>query len=114
MRDEDKILMSMKELRRVHLIHRVIEKELTQVEAAEILELSDRQIRRIVDRVRVEGDEGLAHRRRGKRSNRAKDPKLKAQAIRLYQTKYGDFGPTLAVEKLAERDGIGISDETLR
>ncbi len=114
MAGEDRIIMSMKELRRLQAIHQVIEKKMTQAQAAEVMELSDRQIQRIVKRVRVEGDGGLAHRSRGRPSNRAMDPKLKAQVIGLYQTKYGDFGPTLATEKLAERDGIRISEETLR
>ena len=114
MSGEDNILMSMKELRRAHLIHQVLEGKLTQVHAGEVIGLSDRQIRRIVKRVRVEGDRGLAHRSRGRRSNRAMDPKRKAQVMELYEGKYGDFGPTLAAEKLKERDRILISDETLR
>lgn len=34
--------------------------------------------------------------------------------LKLYETRYADFGPTLAAEKLAERHGISLSDETLR
>ena len=73
-----------------------------------------RQVRRLLQRVRREGDRGLVHRGRGKPSNRRRPEKLKAQALRLYDTQYGDFGPTLAAEKLAERHGIAVSAETLR
>jgi hypothetical protein len=97
-----------------------------QVEAAEVLGLSDRQIRRLVKRVEVEGERGLVHRSRGRPFNGAMDGKVKARVLRLYQAQYSDFGPALAAEKLAERDvksrgdhvplrdGIAISDETLR
>jgi hypothetical protein len=111
---EDRILMSMKELRRLRVIHQVIEKKLTQVKASGLLELTDRQIRRIVKRVREMGDAGLAHRSRGKPSNRAIDGTIKARVLNVYGTTYADFGPTLAAEKLSEREGIPISDETLR
>src|SRR5438034_4911352 len=109
---EDKILMSVKELRRLSLIHQVMEKKIRQVEASVLLGLTDRQIRRVVRRVQKEGDRGLAHRNRGKRSNRAIDERKKTQVLGLYAKQYCDFGPTLAAEKLGERDGIRISDET--
>jgi transposase-like protein len=111
---EDKVLMSVKELRRLSVIHQVMEKKVRQIEAGRLLGLTDRQIRRLVRRVQKEGDRGLAHRRRGKRSNRAMDERQKSQVLGLYAKRYGDFGPTLAAEKLAERNGIRISDETLR
>ena len=85
-----------------------------QVEAAEILSLSGRQIRRIVKRIRSEGSRGIIHRSRGRPSNRRIAHKIKERVIDLYRTQYKDFGPTLASEKLLERNGIGINDETLR
>src|ERR1700693_4241353 len=97
---EDNVIMSVKELRRLSVIHQVMEKKLRQVEASRLLSLTDRQIRRIVSRVQIEGDVGLAHRSRGKRSNRAIDQRKKRQVLVLYQKRYGDFGPTLAAEKL--------------
>lgn len=111
---EDKALMSVKELRRLHVIHQVIEKKMTQVIASGLLGLTDRQIRRIVKRVREMGDGGLAHQSRGKPSHRRIDERIKVQVIGLYEKQYGDFGPTLASEKLWERNEIRISDETLR
>jgi len=111
---EDSVSMSIKELRRVHVMQQVIERKLTQVAAREILDLTDRQIRRLVGRVRTEGERGLIHRSRGKPSNRGIAPSVKAKALRLYAQQYGDFGPTLAAEKLGERDGLAVSEETLR
>lgn len=111
---EDTVTMSGKELRRVHVIRKVQDQQLTQGEAARLLGLTDRQIRRLMRRVEQEGDRGLVHRGRGKPSNRRIPEKRKVKALQLYARRYGDFGPTLAAEKLAERDGITLSAETLR
>lgn len=111
---EDRVMMSGKELRRIHVIRHAMEKRITQVKAGALLGLTARQIRRIMGRVQHEGEAGLAHRGRGRPSNRRIAVPIKAKILRLYETRYGDFGPTLAVEKLAERHGITLSDETLR
>lgn len=111
---EDTVIMSVKELRRVHVIRQVMEKRLRQREAGALLELTVRQVRRLVQRMRAEGDAGLAHRGRSRPSNRRIPEKVKARGLKLYETRYGDFGPTLAAEKLAERHGMTVSAETLR
>jgi len=114
MAGEDMIMARQEELKRLHVIEKVLEGILKQVEAAEILSLSGRQIRRIVKRIRKEGSRGILHRSRGKPSNRRLSDKIKERVIHLYRTRYQDFGPTLASEKLLERDRIRMSDETLR
>ena len=111
---EDRVIMSVKELRRVHVIRQTMEKPLTQVKAGALLGLTPRHIRRLIARVAQAGDHGLAHQGRGKPSNRRLPEKLKTKALTLCETRYGDFGPTLAAEQLAERHGITLSDETLR
>jgi len=108
------IMASQEELRRLHVIQKVLEEGLKQVEAAELLSLSCRHIRRVVKRVRQEGQRGIVHRSRGRPSNRKIADQLKDKAIKLYRASYKGFGPTLASEKLFERDGVRISDETLR
>jgi transposase-like protein len=114
MAGEDIIMIRQEELKRLHVIKKVFEKAIKQGEAGEILGLSSRQIRRIMKRVKAEGDQGVVHRSRGRSSNRRTPDKVKNKVIRLYRAQYRDFGPTLACEKLLERDRIGISDETLR
>jgi len=114
MAGKDIIMATQEELRRLHIVQKVLEGGLKQVEAAEILSLSGRQVRRVVRRVRAEGDRGIAHRSRGKPSNRRFPEETKGKAIVLYRQKYKDFGPTLFSEKLFEEDGLKISDETLR
>jgi hypothetical protein len=114
MAEEDLIMARQGELKRLHVIQKVLEGIIKQVEAAEILSLSGRQIRRIVKRIRSEGSRGIIHRSRGKPSNRRISGKIKEKVIHLYRSQYRDFGPTLASEKLLERNGIRINDETLR
>jgi transposase-like protein len=114
MAEEDMIMARQRELKRLHVIQKVLEGIIKQVEAAEILWLSGRQIGRIVKRIRSEGSRGIIHRSRGKPSKRRISEKIKEKVIKLYRTQYEGFGPTLATEKLLERNRIRISDETLR
>ena len=114
MAGKDIFEMSQRELKRLHIIHNVLERELKQAEASEILSVSDRQIRRIIKRVKEEGDRGIIHKSRGKPSNRGLPKKIKDKATELYRKKYEGFGPTLASEKLLEIDSIRVNDETLR
>lgn len=114
MAGKDIIIVRQKELRRLHVIKKIEEGVLTQSEAAEIVLLSERQIRRIVKRIREEGDGGIVHRSRGRESNRKLPQKLKDRIIALYRGKYEGFGPTLMTEKLEEMEGIRLSDETVR
>ena len=108
----DIIMVRQRELKRLHVIRKVIEGTLTQKDAADLVSLTERQIRRIVKRIREEGNEGICHRSRGKPSRR-KLP-FKKKIVQLYRNTYPDFGPTLFTEKLAEREGVTVSRETVR
>ena len=65
MAGKDIIMVSQRELKRLHIVHKVLDEELSQVEASKILLLSSRQIRRIVKKIMEEGDEGIRHGLRG-------------------------------------------------
>ena len=111
--------MSKRELRRVGVLARVASEKLKLVDAAKILSLSYRQVKRIWRRYEDEGAEGLKHRSAGRESNRAKPKKFRARVVRLVRKKYsgpvGDrFGPTLASEHLASEDKVEVPAETLR
>ena len=114
MAEQDTIKMTPRELKRLRVIHKVLDEKLKQAKTADILGLSDRQIRRLVKKVREEGDAGIVHKSRGKTSNQAIPEKVKVKVKKIYEEKYWDFSPTLASEKLDEIDGIRISHETLR
>ena len=114
MAGEDIIAMTQEELKRLHVIRKAIDRAITQEEASQVIGVTLRQAQRITSRVRVEGDSGIINRSRGRPSNRALPDAVKDKALRLFKDKYLDFGPTLASEKLFERDKIKINDETLR
>ena len=108
------ISMSLQERRRLEVMGRLGRGELTQAKAAELMQVSGRQAKRIWARYQSDGDAGLVHRLRGKRSNRQPDARLKERALALYGEKYADYGPTLAAECLAKEDEITIAASTLR
>ena len=85
-----------------------------QKEAAEILSLIERQIRRIVRRIETQGDKGIMHGTRGKDSNRKTAKSLVSRVVQLYREKYLGFGPTLMSEKLRELEAIEVSKESVR
>lgn len=111
---EDRIEMSLKEIKRIGIIQRVEEGKLSQQAASRLMGVVDRQVRRIVKRYRVEGERGLIHRLRGKCSNRRHAETLRQKTLQLYKNRYSGFGPTLAHEKLEEKHGIRIGCQTLR
>jgi hypothetical protein len=107
----DTVQMSVTELKRVPVIRQVMNKALRPREAGEVVGLTTRQVRRLIQRVRAEGDAGLVPRLQCTPSNRQYRPALKARVFRLYVKHYRDVGPTLAAEKLAERHGIILRAE---
>jgi len=112
--DKDMITMSRRETKRLHIIHQTLDKRITQAKAAELVGLSSRQLRRMIKRVREEGDTGIGHRSRGKASNRRLSPKVKDKVLKLYRSQYRGYGPTFVCEKLLDTHKIKLGDETLR
>jgi transposase len=111
----DKILsMSTKELNRLEIMQKLAEKRMRQKEAARILGLSLRQVKRLLKNYRRDGVQGLISRRRGRASNNRLSEEIRKKTLGLLQSKYKGFGPTLACEKLVELEGLQISDESVR
>jgi hypothetical protein len=106
--------MSQKERDRIRVLEDVVAGRLKQCQAAEILHLSTRQLRRIARRYRTDGDHGLVHGLRGRQSNRKIVREIKKTALKHLRKEYRGFGPTLAAEKLLERQSICLSRETVR
>jgi transposase len=114
MSDARNLTMSTRELERLEVLGRVVERRLTQWKAADQLGLSLRHVERLCRAFRANGAAGLVSRQRGHRSNRRLAAALREQVVDLVRNRYTDFGPTLACEKLAEQHGVEISRETLR
>ena len=106
--------MSRKERDRLKVMAALAQRRMRQKEASRLLRLSERQTRRILARYRAEGDAGLVHRARGRPSNRRLPEALRRRVMGRVVRQYRGFGPTLAAEKLQERDGLRVSRETLR
>ena len=111
---EGHLTMSQKERHRFVYLDRVVKRELRQSELPDLLGVSLRQCQRLLAVYRAQGEAGLVHGLRGKPGSRRADPELKSAVLSAYRAKYPDFGPTLASEKLLERDGLVVHPETLR
>ena len=76
---QDTITMSQRELKRLHIIRKTIDKLISQIDASDILGLCVRQIQRIIVRVKKEGDKGIIHKSLGEPSNNRTDEKIKTK-----------------------------------
>ena len=90
------------------------EGRLKQVEAAERLGVTSRQVRRLRERYAAAGAAGLASRRKGRTPGKQTPAATKAAVVARLRERYADFPPKLACEKLAEEDGYRLSKETVR
>ncbi len=108
------ITMSKTEVDRLRILHRVMDRQLTQVYGAKLLGITDRQVRNLLVKICENGDKGIVHGNRGQVAPNKMPIELEESIGRLIERKYPDFGPTLASEKLFELDGIKISKEKAR
>ena len=106
--------MNTKERRRLAVLGQVEAGHLSVAEAGHLLDLSERQVRRVWKRYQADGDAGLVHRLRGGPGNRRTDLAVRERALALYGEHYSDFGCTLASEMLLEHHGLVVDDQTLR
>ena len=106
--------MSREERKRMTIMAGVKSRELTQVQAAQLMGLGYRQAKRVWRRYQDEGDAGLVHRLRGQPGLRRKPAAERAQVLALYaEERYADFGPTLLAEELA-KEGLVVDHDTVR
>ena len=110
----DLITMSPKEVKRLEVVQRLDEKRMKQKTAAELLGVSERQVKRLLRRYREQGASGLVSKRRGKPSSHQLAEETQREVLDLLKGKYKGFGPTLACEKMVEVEGLKISDESVR
>lgn len=108
------LIMTKKEVSRLSVLEKLNAGALTQIKTAEIMGITDRQVRRILKRFKRDGPAGLIHGLRGQHGNHQLNNDLLTMALKLVEEKYRDFGPTLAAEKLWEIDQLKIDHDTLR
>ena len=104
----------MKELDRLQLMTRIAARRLTRRRAADLLQLSERQVQRRYRAFVRAGAAGLASRRRGRPSPRRLAAATRDRAVALVRERYADFGPTFAHQELTEEHALTLSVETLR
>lgn len=108
------VSLTNKELRRLDIINRLIREQINGTQAAELLGLSIRQIKRLKAKVLEEGSKAIAHASRGKPSNFKIPVKERDRITSLLTEHYHDFGPTFATEKLSELHRIVHDPKTIR
>src|SRR6202166_331456 len=109
----ERIALSQRERDRLRVLQEVERGHVTQVEAARRIDLCDRQVRRLLLRLREQGDRAVIHGLRGRPSNRKLAVTFEQKVLARIRQCYADFGPTLAAEHLA-KEGLKVSRETLR
>ena len=108
------ITMSEEEINRSEILRMANERQITQKTGARRTGVTERHFRRLLQRYRLQGPEGIISGHRGKPSNNRMGEKKKEKILDKLKEDYHGFGPTLASEKLSERDGIIVSKETVR
>ncbi len=111
---DELLKMSAKELSRLEVMQKLSEKRVSQKEAGRLLHVSTRQVKRLLKAYRKDGAAGLVSGQRGRQSHNRLSEDVKKQALNLLKTKYQGFGPTLAHEKLVEKEKLKLSDESVR
>jgi transposase len=107
--------MTQRDRDRLVVLKKAQKKLITQVQAADELQVSERQVRRLLGKLKDQGDRGVIHGLRGRASNRKVSEAQREKAVRiLSQQEYRDFGPTLAGEYLRKKHGMKIGREALR
>jgi len=109
-----KLSMSVKEADRITILDSLVKGKIKQKRAAELMGLSVRQTRRLKKKYKALGITALIHGNRGKESNHKIKEEEIEKVMQIVKSKYYDFGPTLAFEKLREKKEITFSVEKLR
>ncbi|MGJ8625209.1 MAG: ISNCY family transposase [Yoonia sp.] len=108
------VMMSERELNRVEVLAQVDDGRLSVQNGANMLDITKRQMFRLLKRYRTDGAATIRHKARGKAPNNKIHKAKRDYAVALVKESYADFGPTLAAEMLAEHHGFKVSRETLR
>ena len=106
--------MTQQELQRVKVIENAVMGRIRVQEAARVLGLSGRQVKRLKARYRAETVDWVRHGNRGRPSEKAISPQLREQIVELARNKYAGFNDTHLTEKLNQQEDIEVSRETVR
>lgn len=108
------MIISERVLSRIEVLAQVDDGRLTVANAAAMLDMTGRQLYRLLKQYRKDGPAAIPRRARGRSPNNQIHAAKRDYALALIQERYSDFGPTLAAEKLGEEHGLKVFRETLR
>lgn len=113
MKEEGSITLTTSEQRRLLVLNQLEAGALVNAEAAQLLNLSVRQLRRLRSDYRTRGAAALSHGNRGRQPHNAVDAELARRVVELATTKYVGFNQQHLTEMLAEEEGITLSRPTV-
>ena len=108
------LTLTTREQSRIQVLNGVIERQVSLVEAAELMRVSERHAWRLLATYRKEGAAGVAHGNRGRRPSTATSPETQEQVRALAKGRYAGFNHSHLTELLAEREGVRLSRSTVR
>ncbi len=108
------VMMSEREVNRIKVLSQIDDGSLSPSAGAHILDLSRRQVFRLLKIYQNQGAAAIRHKARGRSPNNRLSSGLRDYAITLIREKYADFGPTLAAEMLGEHHALKVSSEIIR
>jgi hypothetical protein len=108
------VMMSERELNRIEVLSQVDDGRWNVQHGANMLDITKRQMFRLLKSYRTEGARAVRHKATGKVPHNQIHRAKRDYAVALVKENYQDFGPTLAAEMLAEHHGFKVSHETLR
>ena len=111
---KEMVTLNKKEQRRLMVLNEVETDKMTSREAAEVLGLSPRQVRRILAAYRKEGAQALEHGNRGREPSNILDESLKKRVVELAQSTYAGCNVQHFTELLSERENITLSRSSIR
>jgi transposase len=103
------VTLSKREQQRTHVLVQLLEGRLTAPDAARLLGVSTRHVRRLLRKVAQHGPAALAHGNRGRPSPRRLDEPTRARVLALARTTYAGVNDCQLTELLAERDALHVS-----
>src|SRR5712692_3360242 len=110
----DRIVMNASEQRRVVVLNQLESGPLVTREAAELLGLSERQVRRLRRGYGKQGADALVHGNRGRPAHNAVSAEIAQRVVELARTTYAGFNQQHLTEILAEQESIQLSRPTVR
>jgi hypothetical protein len=107
------IAMSERDLQRIEVLSKGVERRMTIVAADHVLALSPRQVRRVLERLQTDGAAAIRHKARCRLSNNLISGGVWDYALAVVRERYADFDPTLAAEQQPHADRFSCASQTL-